>query len=257
MLRLTTFAGRVAAVSLSAGVHAAVLFTSLGHPRAASGRTDDAVEVEITQVETPAPDAPAPVEARAPLAAWHPHTHPYPVPESHDWLPHDPSLVHTPSLAPAPVPALAPTLTPTQAHAPAPAAHPDDDTPTFTIAIGDGSSDAHGAVASGAPAGGAPHVHDAPLPESSVDGRARLVQGVSPSYPEAARAQGIEGSVALELVVDESGAVESARVVRGVGHGLDEAAVAAARAFHFAPATRGGHPVRVRMAWSVDFRFRD
>jgi len=62
--------------------------------------------------------------------------------------------------------------------------------------------------------------------------------------------------VRLELVVGTSGAVESARVVRGIGHGLDEAALRAVRRFRFAPATKAGHPVRVRMGWSVQFRLR-
>jgi outer membrane biosynthesis protein TonB len=33
------------------------------------------------------------------------------------------------------------------------------------------------------------------------------------------------------------------RVVRGLGHGLDEAAVAAATKIRFKPASRGGQPV--------------
>ena len=46
-----------------------------------------------------------------------------------------------------------------------------------------------------------------------------------PAYPDSARADGVEGDVRLELVVDVSGVVESAGVVRGVGHGLDESAL--------------------------------
>jgi protein TonB len=98
---------------------------------------------------------------------------------------------------------------------------------------------------------------DAPLPVTSVDGRARLLHGVAPAYPAQARADGVEGTVRLELVVDASGSLESARVVRSAGHGLDEAALAAAKQFHFTPATKGGRAVRVRMGWSIDFRFRD
>jgi protein TonB len=62
--------------------------------------------------------------------------------------------------------------------------------------------------------------------------------------------------VQLELVVGLSGAVESARVVRGIGHGLDESALRAARQFRFAPATKSGQTVRVRMGWSVQFRLQ-
>jgi protein TonB len=136
----------------------------------------------------------------------------------------------------------------------APALTASDDTPRFTIAIGT-DDDAHGAVS---PAGTAPAHEDTgePMPESSVDAPARLVAGLAPSYPDTARAAGIEGDVRLELVVGVSGTVESARVVRGVGHGLDEAALHAVRQFRFAPATRGGQAVRVRMGWSIQFRLQ-
>ena len=79
---------------------------------------------------------------------------------------------------------------------------------------------------------------------------------MTPVYPDAARSDGVEGTVGLELIVDDAGIVENARIVRPVGHGLDEAALAAARGFRFSPAMKSGHPVHVRMAWSVEFRFR-
>jgi protein TonB len=252
MLRLKSLGGGAAALGLSAVAHAAVvLTTTLGHPGASpSARNDDAIEV-VTEV-TPAPEAPA-AEATPPPAAghtahWPTHTHAYPVPADHDWTPHDPNLVHVHALshdAPAP-------QAPVQA-APAPTAG--DDTPTFTIAVGTGDDDAHGAVSPAATA--APHGDDSePVAEHSVDGPARLVHGLAPSYPEAARAAGIEGDVRLELIVGLSGAVESARVVGGVGHGLDEAALRAVRQFRFAPATKDGHAVRVRMGWSMQFRLQ-
>ena len=56
--------------------------------------------------------------------------------------------------------------------------------------------------------------------------------------------------------VEPSGEVESARVVRGMGHGLDEAALGAARGFRFSPAMKAGRPVHVRMGWSVQFRLQ-
>jgi TonB family protein len=62
--------------------------------------------------------------------------------------------------------------------------------------------------------------------------------------------------VQLELVVGVSGAVEKARVVGAAGHGLDEAALAAAQKFRFSPATIAGKPVRVRMGYSIEFRLQ-
>jgi protein TonB len=96
----------------------------------------------------------------------------------------------------------------------------------------------------------------AAIPEQSVDRKARLVLGKAPAYPVSARSDGVEGDVDLELVVDRAGQVENARVLRGIGHGLDESASHAARQFRFAPATKGGRPVRVRMGWSMQFRLQ-
>jgi len=254
VLRLKSLGGGVAVLGLSTVAHAAVtlvLTTTLGHPGASpSARDDGAIEV-VTEV-TPAPEAPAaevsPLPAVGRAAQWPTHTHPYPVPADHDWTPHDPNLVHLHALshdAPAP-------QAPAQA---APALTAGDETPTFTIAVGTGDDDAHGVVSPAATA--APHEDGGePVAEHSVDGPARLVHGLAPSYPEAARAAGIEGDVRLELVVGLSGSVESARIVAGIGHGLDEAALQAVRQFRFAPATKDGHVVRVRMGWSMQFRLQ-
>jgi protein TonB len=92
--------------------------------------------------------------------------------------------------------------------------------------------------------------------ERAVDVPARLSHGEPPAYPAAARADGLEGDVLMELVVSPFGEVESARVSRPVGHGLDEAAVVAARRFRFAPAVKEGRPVRVRVSWTMQFRLR-
>jgi protein TonB len=62
--------------------------------------------------------------------------------------------------------------------------------------------------------------------------------------------------VPLEIVVDERGAVISARGTSRAGFGLDEAARAAVVAYRFTPARRGGAPVRVRVRWTVSFRLQ-
>ncbi|HET6336180.1 MAG TPA: TonB family protein [Polyangiales bacterium] len=57
-----------------------------------------------------------------------------------------------------------------------------------------------------------------------------------PAYPAQAREAGIAGKVRVELRVDAQGQVASARVLEGLGHGLDEAALEAARGARFEPA---------------------
>jgi periplasmic protein TonB len=66
---------------------------------------------------------------------------------------------------------------------------------------------------------------------------------VAPRYTLEARQAEIEGVVRVQVTVDESGHVLSARVVSGLGYGLDESALAAAKATIFEPATQCGKPV--------------
>jgi TonB family protein len=64
-----------------------------------------------------------------------------------------------------------------------------------------------------------------------------------PVYSAEARRLRIEGEVLVELQFAASGEARLLRVVRGLGHGLDENAVAAAQAIRFRPAQRGGAPL--------------
>jgi protein TonB len=73
--------------------------------------------------------------------------------------------------------------------------------------------------------------------------RPRRKVPVAPKYTMQARQAEIEGVVRVQVTVDESGHVLSARVVSGLGYGLDESALAAARATVFEPATQCGKPV--------------
>jgi TonB family protein len=75
---------------------------------------------------------------------------------------------------------------------------------------------------------------------------------VQPTYPQEALAQGVRGIVILEIVVDARGKVESTSVIRSVP-GLDEAAIAAARQWEYAPTKVDGKPVRVRVTVPVVF----
>jgi TonB family protein len=65
----------------------------------------------------------------------------------------------------------------------------------------------------------------------------------NPVYTEEARQLRLEGEVLLEVMFGASGQLQVNRVVRGMGHGLDKAAVAAATKMRFKPAMRNGQPV--------------
>jgi TonB family protein len=63
-----------------------------------------------------------------------------------------------------------------------------------------------------------------------------------PVYTDEARGLKLEGEVLLEVLFNANGTLHVNRVVRGLGHGLDEAAIAAANKMKFKPALRMGQP---------------
>ena len=71
---------------------------------------------------------------------------------------------------------------------------------------------------------------------------AEILSKPTPTYTDEARAKRIEGEVLLEVVFEASGRLRVVRVVRGLGHGLDENAVRAAEQIRFKPALRDGQP---------------
>lgn len=71
---------------------------------------------------------------------------------------------------------------------------------------------------------------------------AEIISKPVPLYTEEARAKRIEGEVLLEVVFEASGKLRVVRVVRGLGHGLDDAAVHAAEQIRFRPALKDGQP---------------
>jgi TonB family protein len=71
---------------------------------------------------------------------------------------------------------------------------------------------------------------------------AQILSKPTPAYTDEARQLKVEGEVLLEVVLEASGKVRVVRVVRGLGHGLDESAVRAAQQISFRPALRDGQP---------------
>jgi TonB family protein len=72
---------------------------------------------------------------------------------------------------------------------------------------------------------------------------ALILEKPRPAYTEEARRLQIEGEVQLEVLFGASGEIHILRVIRGLGHGLDENAALAARAIRFVPAKREGRAV--------------
>jgi TonB family protein len=71
---------------------------------------------------------------------------------------------------------------------------------------------------------------------------AEILSKPVPVYTVEARTQRIEGEVLLEAVFEATGKIRVLKVVRGLGHGLDDAAVHAAEQIRFKPALKDGQP---------------
>ncbi len=81
-----------------------------------------------------------------------------------------------------------------------------------------------------------------------------VVSKPTPVYSDEARKLHIEGDVLLEVEFTATGEIHVLRVVRGLGHGLDESAVRAVQGMRFKPAQRSGQPIDVRTTVSIVFR---
>ncbi len=75
-----------------------------------------------------------------------------------------------------------------------------------------------------------------------------------PQYSAEGRTLRLEGDVVLDLVFQADGTVQVNRVTSGLGHGLDQAAVQAAKQIKFKPAKRDGQPVDFPARVRIEFR---
>jgi len=82
----------------------------------------------------------------------------------------------------------------------------------------------------------------------------RLIRKVEPEYSSLARADNVQGTVVLQIVVTESGRPDNIEVISPLGFGLDGKAEEAIRKWEFSPGVKGGMPVRVRATVEVNFR---
>ena len=79
------------------------------------------------------------------------------------------------------------------------------------------------------------------------------LQPIQPRYTEPARRAGVQGTVIIEAIIDETGRATNVRVIRGLPMGLDRAAMEAIQQVTFKPAMRGGRPIKVYFNLTVNF----
>jgi TonB family protein len=109
----------------------------------------------------------------------------------------------------------------------------------------------------------APRVQDSPVSQNVAQPSApvrvggnipqpRQIRRVNPVYPADAQRQRISGVVILEIVIDTTGRISNATVLRSVP-GLDQAAIEAVRQWEYEPTQVAGKPVPVIMTVTVNF----
>jgi TonB family protein len=76
---------------------------------------------------------------------------------------------------------------------------------------------------------------------------------VAPEYPESAKSEGIQGTVFVKLLVDTTGHVAEAEVLKSAHPDLDKAAVEAARQWEFEVAEFVDRPVQQYVVIPVKF----
>lgn len=119
---------------------------------------------------------------------------------------------------------------------------------------GDGRRNGQGVQASGFAAQqvatNKPHLEQTAAETFPVE----IVYKPKPLYTDEARKLQLEGEVLLEVMFGANGQLHVNRVIRGLGHGLDEAAIAATNKIKFKPAQRNGSPVDFTGTVTVTFQ---
>ena len=77
-----------------------------------------------------------------------------------------------------------------------------------------------------------------------------------PLYSDEARRRGVEGTVTIGFRVGEDGQLSGARVLNGLGFGLDQNALVALRQWRFRPGQRNGAPVAMDAEVDIAFDLR-
>ena len=97
-------------------------------------------------------------------------------------------------------------------------------------------------------------VDEVPSPQGGMTQFFHYVQE-NLKYPDEARNNGIEGKVFIEFVVDKSGKVHDAKILRGIGNGCDaEALRVIANSPDWNPGVNNGQVVNVKLVMPLTFK---
>ncbi len=84
-----------------------------------------------------------------------------------------------------------------------------------------------------------------------------LLSYFKPEYTLEAKNAGIEGVVVIEMIIDDQGVVRDAKIIRGLGFGLDERTLEAAKKAKFKPGRVGDKAVAVKFRHRYTFELEN
>jgi TonB family protein len=102
--------------------------------------------------------------------------------------------------------------------------------------------------------GNAPPQPDADRSATLDGSQPILIRKIEPEYSDEARKAKWQGTVRIDVVVDEQGVPSDLKITRSLGMGLDQKAMEAVWKWRFEPATKDGKPVASQTQVDVEFR---
>lgn len=93
--------------------------------------------------------------------------------------------------------------------------------------------------------------------QAAIEKMPELTEFAEAEYPAALMKMGVEGTVLLDLVVNEKGTVDSATVAKSLHAVLDSNSLLAARGLRFSPAMSAGQPVSVMLQYEYRFFLKE
>lgn len=101
-------------------------------------------------------------------------------------------------------------------------------------------------------------VQEAPPADNvPVDKEPGLVKNASPTYPQEALKNGLEGTVFVKIWVDAEGKVRDAVIAKSDNEIFNQASIDAAKQFQFTPAMKDGKPVSVWVVVPMKYKLAE
>jgi len=77
---------------------------------------------------------------------------------------------------------------------------------------------------------------------------------LEPGYTDEARRAHIQGQIILDVTIQKNSTVSAAKVITGLGYGLDENAIATVQNWVCTPAAKDGKPIDATVRVTLNFR---